>query len=145
MYAPNDSRAVLVGGADAHIRYWNTVGAHCYHMSVIDSVRNCLQVNWNECYTVSSNSSQRTQYVQSVNSDECYRGVEMYEEVPSGNATEMDSDPSGSRLRMPSAHHKDAIVGMSVVDVPAHLLRDDCAAARLLLSSSRDGVIKVWK
>ena len=55
----------------------------------------------------------------------------------------LNADRTGSRLPMPTAHHKDAILGMSVIDVPVN--PEENVVARLLLSGSRDGVIKVWK
>jgi len=118
--APTNGQALITGGSDLRIRAWptpleNLVGNQAKQSSPVDG-----PASWFPVYRGKTENNVTV--------------VDEFEDRLSGkmNARKNDGD---STLDPTPVHHKDTILDLKVLEWPQ----------KMLVSSSRDGVIKVWK
>jgi WD40 repeat protein len=117
LHSPQDCPFLLTGGSDRHIRYWDLADvAHSYVLSGLET------------------DQLRPRY-----RSHAHEGATVFEELPSSDTNETLMQlrrTTRGRTRGPvSVNHNDCILDIKTLQAPS----------RMLISASRDGIVKVFQ
>ena len=117
--SPSECSYLLTAGADKRIRFWDiATPANSYAVCGVDP------------------GAPRPRYSHQQLGGPNGENVPLFREVPNTQDPLMlEAANSKLRAHLPSMNHHDCILDMKMLELPH----------RMLISSSRDGVVKVWK